>query len=287
MPIRSPVVAGRFYPSQRAECVREIESYLPDQLPPDLPQRIVAGIVPHAGWAFSGPTAAKVFAAIHARSAPSTFVLLSAMHGWGTMQPAVFGSGFWSTPLGEAAIDAELAQAVLAAGKGLLVDDPGAHRSEHSAEVQVPFIQHLFPQAQILPIMLPPDEQAVEAGQVIAEAVAAAQKEVAIIGTTDLTHYGAMYYGFAPAGTGAEALERTRANDARVIRLMLNMQAESIVPETRAHRNACGGGAVAATVAAARALGARQGTLLEYTTSHHVMPRGKATDFVGYAAVVF
>lgn len=287
MRVRSPVVAGRFYPARRADCVREIESCLPQRPSSDLPQRIIAGVVPHAGWSFSGPTAAQVYTAIHSQRSPSTFVLLSAMHGWNTIRSAVYGGGAWSTPLGEAPIDAELAQAVLDAGKGLLVDSPSAHDGEHSAEVQVPFIQHLFPQAHILPILVPPDEQAVEVGEVIARAVAAAEKDIVIIGTTDLTHYGAMYYGFAPAGTGAAALEWTRTNDARVIRLMLQMQAEGIVPETRAHRNACGGGAVAATVAAARALGAQKGVLLEYTTSHHVMPRGEATDFVGYAAVVF
>jgi AmmeMemoRadiSam system protein B len=68
---------------------------------------------------------------------------------------------------------------------------------------------------------------------------------------------------------------------------MLDMRAEEVIPETETHHNACGGGAIAATIAAARALGAQKGVLLEYTNSHQVMPRGPATDFVGYAAVVF
>jgi AmmeMemoRadiSam system protein B len=73
----------------------------------------------------------------------------------------------------------------------------------------------------------------------------------------------------------------------RVIDLIVAMEAEDIVAETATHRNACGGGAVAGTVAAARTMGAEKGYLLEYTTSHHVMPRGPATDFVGYASIVF
>ena len=184
-------------------------------------------------------------------------------------------------------MDEELATAVLEAGAGLLIDSPEAHSGEHSAEVQVPFIQHLFPEAKILSILIPPDEDAARAGEVVGRAVGAAQRSVAVVGTTDLTHYGKMYYGFAPAGTGDQALEWVRVNDERVIDLVLAMQAEEIVAETTAHRNACGGGAIAATVAAARTLGAEKGYLLEYTTSHHVMPRGPATDFVGYAAVVF
>lgn len=287
MRVRRPVVAGQFYPSDRTGCIRMIEECLPAQPLTGLPEMIVAGVVPHAGWVFSGPTAAKVFAAIKSQFIPETVVLLSADHRWGRFRPAVYGSGAWLTPLGEVEVAADLAQAVIREGAGRLVDAPEAHAGEHSAEVQVPFIQHLFPQARILPILVSPDELALEAGEAIARAIAAWGQRAVVVGTSDLTHYGAMYYGFAPAGTGERALAWARANDERVIRLMLEMRAEEVVPETETHHNACGGGAIAATIAAARALGAQKGVLLEYTNSHQVRPRGPATDFVGYAAVVF
>ena len=287
VPIRRPVVAGRFYPGDRAGCVEMIEECLPEEPSPDLPEEIVAGLVPHAGWVFSGGVAAKVFAAIKTQGAPETFVILSAMHRWGASRPAVYARGRWATPLGEVEVDEALAAAILKTGAGLLVESPEAHSGEHSAEVQVPFIQYLFPEAKILPILVPPEEDAVRSGEVIGQAADEAQRRIAIIGTTDLTHYGTSYYGFAPAGTGQQALEWVRGNDERVINLILSMRAEEIVAETAAHHNACGGGAIAGTVAAARTKGADKGHLLEYTTSHHVMPRGPATDFVGYAAIVF
>jgi AmmeMemoRadiSam system protein B len=287
LPVRPPAVAGQFYPGDRTSCVSMIEQCLPSEPSPDLPERIVAGLVPHAGWPYSGAVAAKVFAAIRAQGAPETFVLLSAMHRWGASHPAVYARGRWATPLGEVEVDEELAAVVLEAGAGWLIESSSAHSGEHSAEVQVPFIQYLFPGAKILPILIPPDEDAARTGEVIGQAVDLAQGSAVVVGTTDMTHYGAMYYGFAPAGTGEQALEWVRANDERVINLILAMQAEEIVAETAAHRNACGGGAVAGTVAAARTLGAGKGYLLEYTTSYHVMPRGPATDFVGYAAIVF
>jgi hypothetical protein len=198
----------------------------------------------------------------------------------------VYGSGAWLTPLGEAPIDEELAQALLAAN-GEFIDRPAAHASEHSAEVQVPFIQYLFPQARILPIMMPPDQDVVSAGKSLARTISTADRRVVVVGTSDLTHYGPSFYGFAPAGTGQAALEWVRDNDQRVIDLMLELKARKIVPETTAHHNACGGGAIAATVAAARKLGAEKGFLLEYTTSYDVRPQGIPSDFVGYAAVVF
>jgi AmmeMemoRadiSam system protein B len=185
------------------------------------------------------------------------------------------------------AIDEDLAQELLEEGQGALVDAPHAHAGEHSAEVQVPFIQFLFPEARILPIMMPPSHVVVAAGETIAHTVARSTREVVTVGTSDLTHYGARFYGFAPAGTGEAALEWVRGNDRRVIDLMLGLRAEEILPEANAHHNACGAGAVAATVAAARTLGSSHGVLLEYTTSHHVRPQGVASDFVGYTAVVF
>jgi AmmeMemoRadiSam system protein B len=287
MNVRQPAVAGRFYPARRVDCVRQIEEALPDQLPWDLPERIVAGVVPHAGWIFSGPTAAKVFAAIKSQMIPDTIVLISAMHSWGTMQPAVYGSGTWSTPLGQVEVDEELAQMIMDQSSGAFIDAPAAHQGEHSAEVQVPFIQHLFPEARILPVMTPPDEQAAPAGRAIGRVIAGSEKNVVVVGTTDLTHYGRQFYGHAPAGVGESALAWTRTNDQRIIDLMLKMDADGIVPEASAFRNACGGGAIAATIGAAEALGATTAKLLDYTTSHHVRPQGPAANFVGYAAVVW
>jgi AmmeMemoRadiSam system protein B len=287
LPVRRPVFADRFYPGDRTSCIKMIKDCLPAEPAPNLPEKIVAGLVPHAGWVYSGSVAAQVFAAIHAREVPETFVLLSAMHHWGASRPAVYVRGRWATPLGEIEVDDELATAILKANDGLLIKAPEAHSAEHSAEVQVPFIQYLFPEAKILPILLPPDEEAVRVGEVIGQEVRASQKPAVVVGTTDLTHYGKTYYGFAPAGTGEPALEWVRANDERVINLILALRAEEIIAETEAHRNACGGGAITGTVAAARTLGAEEGHLLEYTTSYHVMPRGPATDFVGYAAILF
>ena len=286
MRVRQPVVAGRFYPADEAACVKTIEECLPSQPAEGVPEHIIAGIVPHAGWVFSGPTAAKVFTALKSTASPQTIVLISAMHSWGGAKPAVYGSGAWASPLGLVQIDEELAQAVLEAAKGKVVDSPEAHSGEHSAEVQVPFIQYLFPDARILPILAPADKETVSAGPAIATAAHTAGRSVAVIGSTDLTHYGANYYGFAPAGSGESALQWVRDNDGRVVDLMLQMRAEEIIPETAANRNACGGGAIAATLSAARAMGATEGVLLEYTTSHDVMPQGVATDFVGYAGLV-
>ena len=78
-----------------------------------------------------------------------------------------------------------------------------------------------------------------------------------------------------------------RENDRRMIELALSMKAGNILKEAERNRNACGPGALAATVAAASAMGAEKGRLIEYTTSYDVMPEGEFQMGVGYAGIVF
>ena len=286
MPIRKPTVAGMFYPAQEAACRRQAQECLQGAPTAALQRPIVGGMVPHAGWAFSGPTAGRVFAALAAQGSPETLVLFGAVHSWGVGEASLYGAGSWRTPLGELAIDEELAQEVLRAAGGLVVNRPEAHTAEHSIEVQLPFIQVLFPQARILPIAMPPLPDAQEIGREVARAARTLGRHAPGIGSSDLTHYGPRY-GHAPAGVGERALEWTRHNDERLLDLVVQMRASEIVAEAGSHLNACGAGAVAAAIAYAAERGALEGVLLQHITSHEVMPMGRPTDMVGYGAVVF
>ena len=291
MQTRKPIVAGQFYPGQHDLCVDEISEYLEQKTPSEsLPETIVAGIVPHAGWTFSGQLAAMVFSAVKQQHEKvHTFVIFGAAHSYFGQSQAVYETGSWVTPLGEVAIDEELADAVLSSGTA--VSDPQAHSSEHSIEVQVPFIQHLFAGAKILPILVPPREQAVELGKVVGNIISAEEhKKIICIGSTDLTHYGPRY-GFTPMGVGDEALKwADSVNDRRFIDLALKLEPQGMLTSAAEHCNACGAGAAAAAVAAAKKLGSERGLLLAHTNSNEIMLRKMDTssaDSVGYAAIVF
>jgi hypothetical protein len=286
MPVRFPLVAGMFYPADRTSCHRQVEECLSSAPSAEVQSPIQAGVVPHAGWSYSGPTAGRVFAAIKGQGQPETFVLFGAVHTWEVTDAAMYSAGSWRTPLGDLAIDEELAQAILLGCKDLVVDEPQAHAQEHSIEVQLPFIKLLFPEARILPIAAPPSLQAPELGREVARVVRQSGRKAVAVGSSDLTHYGPRY-GMSPAGIGERALGWARQNDAHILDLAVAMRADEIVPEAQAHHNACGAGAIAAAIGFAAELGATKGTLLGYTTSHEVMPMGRPTDFVGYGAVVF
>lgn len=291
MQTRKPIVAGQFYPGQHDSCLSEINQYLgADFSNKLLPETIAAGIVPHAGWAFSGELAAMVFSAIkERRQKVNTFVIFGAAHSYFGQNPAVFDRGSWITPLGQIAVDEELAAVVLK--QMSLAGDISAHAAEHSIEVQIPFIQHFFAGAKILPIIVPPASQAIELGETLGSIISSEKdKKIVCIGSTDLTHYGPRY-GFIPKGVGADGVNWAHnVNDKKFIDLALKLEPEQLLVNSVENHNACGPGAAAAAIAAAKKLGKTEGVLLAHTNSNKIMLSKmgtSSTDSVGYAAIVF
>jgi hypothetical protein len=289
MLVREPVVAGLFYPANAASCRREVAELLRGISQAPLDGLPVAGLVPHAGWAYSGAVAAAAFAALTAGAPPEVVVLFGGAHRYLGRDVAVFSSGRWETPLGPVEVDARLAERVLGA-TSTIVEDAYAHEEEHSLEVQLPFVRYLFPEARILPFVVPPTDHAAIAGAAVARTLTAYRTRALILGTTDLTHYGPGY-GFIDRGLDDDAYAWMHAeNDGRFLELVCAMRTEEVIGEALVHRNACSGGAVAATMAAAAGLGARRGVLLAHTNSRAVVQgRGESPgdDAVGYAGVVF
>ncbi len=288
---RKPIVAGQFYPADKDECIDEIKQCI-EQAPLNmaLPEQIAAGIVPHAGWTFSGSTAAFVFSAIKKRHAKvDTFVIFGAAHGYIGYPPAVYDKGSWVTPLGEIGIDEELARAIVESKTA--VSDCDSHESEHSMEVQVPFIQYLFPDAKIVPVLTPPVEQAIRAGEIAGSLINSdTERKIVCIGSTDLTHYGPRY-GFTPKGTGKDALKWAMdVNDKEFVDYSVKMQPDKMLETAEKNYNACGAGAAAATVAASKAMGKTKGIVLAHTNSNEIILKkmgASSRESVGYAGIIF
>ena len=292
MSIRKPIVAGQFYPAEKDLCVGQIDKFLQQAaIDENLPKTISAGIVPHAGWSFSGALAAMVFAAIKKRHKKvDTFIIFGAVHNYFGKIPAVYDTGHWQTPLGQIGIDENLAKQILESGKA--INDISAHSYEHSIEVQIPFIQYLFPKAKIVPILTAPNQRAIKLGESVGEIINAIgpKEKIVCLGSTDLTHYGPGY-GFVPVGVGQKANRwASEVNDKLFIDLSLELKAEEMLASAAENYNACGAGAAAATVAAAKKGGKTKGVLLAQTSSSEIMLQmsGRAnSESVGYAAIVF
>ncbi|NUM36013.1 MAG: AmmeMemoRadiSam system protein B [Candidatus Brocadiae bacterium] len=279
--------AGFFYPAKKEECHKLLKECIPSSCSQVFETPVLAGIVPHAGWTFSGPTAGKVYHSISVDGKPDTFVLFGAVHIWGVDKAALWKEGKWESPLGSVEIDYEFCEQLLKSGSSWIEANSNAHIQEHSLEVQIPFIQYLFPNAKIVPVMIPPSVDAVKVGKCVASLLEKSNKNIVVLGSTDMTHYGSRFH-FTPAGMGEKALEWVKTqNDHRMIQLISGLEEDKIVEEATKNHNACGAGAIAATVAFAKARQRKSGKLLEYTTSWDVYPERKVDTFVGYAGFIF
>lgn len=281
--------AGGFYPTDARECELMIEKCMSGKTSGDieLPEPI-AGIVPHAGWVYSGPTAGKVFRAFHEKkSKPEIAICFGSVHVPGVRKPNAIRSGEWRTPLGNLPVNSGFSDKIFDMLGSNVTESNHPHEEEHSIEVVLPFLKKIFPDISIVPILVPPDDYAAVLGKELGGIAASYSEEIIFLGSSDLTHYGSRF-GFTPAGRGAGAVEWCKKeNDGPLLEMALTMNAEEVVSEARSNHSACGAGAIAATVAAARELGKKKGMLLEHTTSYDVKPDQGADSFVGYAGIIY
>ncbi|GBC63317.1 AmmeMemoRadiSam system protein B [Desulfonema ishimotonii] len=283
MSIRPANFSGTWYPDSASACEREIRSFL-SEYPSDAAEEetFVGGVVPHAGWFFSGSIACNVIHRLSRGEAPDVVVVFG-MHLHPGSRPCMMTEGAWETPFGELAVAEDLADA-LADRFRFRIETPERFISDNTIELQLPFVKYFFRSSKVLAIGVPPADQTLDIAYSVVEIAEQLGHRVRVIGSTDLTHYGANY-NFAPRGSGAEALDWVcNENDRKFIDALTAMNPAEIIREGLAHQNACCAGAAAAAVAAARKLGAKRARTVAYATSHDKHP---GDSFVGYVGMVF
>lgn len=286
MRTRKPAFAGSWYPGEAEECKRMIRSFLEqNRFAAKISGLAAGGIVPHAGWAFSGDLACRVIAHVRGDTAEPDpdVVIVFGMHLPPGEKPVMMTKGAWQTPLGEIEIQEQLADAV--AGKfSCAIETADNFVPENTIELQLPFIKYFFPDSRIVTIGAPPSQTALELGRFATKKAAEFNLSAKVIGSTDLTHYGPGF-NFTPAGTGPDAYQWVKAqNDRRVIDKMLEMDGPAVIEEGLSNQNACCAGAAAAAIAASKTLGATTGHLVDYSSSYEKNP---GSTFVGYGGIVY
>ena len=269
--VREPVVAGAFYPGNKEALSRNLEELFGEGLRVNQePLSSCAGlIVPHAGYIYSGPTAAVGYRHLAALGRPAWALILGANHTGLGRPISLAQDGNWRTPLGESPIASALADRLVQEGLEIA---PEAFDREHAIEVQLPFLQFLYgPSVPFVPVcvMLPSFPELKAAGEAIARVVRN-ESPGAIIVSSDFTHYEP---GEVARKKDRGAIERILALDTEGFHRKLVNESLSI----------CGGGAITALLSAAGALGWRSAELLSYATSGDVT--GDQSAVVGYAAI--
>ncbi|RLG02201.1 MAG: hypothetical protein DRN61_06900 [Thaumarchaeota archaeon] len=279
MKIRRPAVAGSFYKGDRDSLVKQIEWCFLHKLGPGSlprvdergPRHIIAMVCPHAGYMYSGPTAAHSYHKLASDGLPELVVLIGPNHSGIGAMVSVSDAELWRTPLGDVTIDRE-SSSNLVRKCGIAELDSEAHFYEHSLEVQLPFLQYLYGtrfKVVAITMMLQDISTCRDLGYSLAELLA--EKNAVIIASTDFTHY--------------EPYEVAREKDALAIKAILNLDAQELLNVVKRNNiSMCGPGPVATAIIAAKALNASNASLLSYTTSGDIA--GFKEEVVGYGSIV-
>jgi AmmeMemoRadiSam system protein B len=278
--VRTPAVAGRFYPGRAEDLLREVREFTSPSKTPIETGRIdaIGCVAPHAGYIYCGGVAGAVYSRL---KIPERCVILCPNHTGKGRPLAIMANTTWQTPLGEVAADADMAARLLRRFPAL-EEDSAAHRAEHAIEVQLPFLQASRPELKIVPIAIGTSDFDVlrGLGETLADVIADHREEdqkterqakVLIIASSDMNHY--------------ESDTITRIKDHKAIARVLAMDARGLWEVVlNEDISMCGFGPTVVMLTAAKLLGATSATLVKYATSGDVS--GDYDSVVGYAGII-
>ncbi|MFU8796489.1 MAG: AmmeMemoRadiSam system protein B, partial [Dehalococcoidia bacterium] len=256
MKARRPAVSGMFYAGSPEALQAQIEWCYTSELGPGvLPQvnsrgsrEIVAIVVPHAGYSYSGPVAAHAYRELAEDGLIDTAVILGPNHTGIGPPVSVWTDGAWTTPLGRVEVDEAVGRRL---SGGIMVDDETAHIREHSIEVQIPWLQHLYDSVRIVPIAMM--AQDIETARTVGKALSTLDNAPIIIASSDFSHY-------EPHSAAAE-------KDGSVIEAIISLDEQQLYERCQRLRcTMCGYGPVASAIVAARQMGVTKVSLLKYAT---------------------
>jgi len=277
--LRRPAVAGSFYDGDSKSLNIQIEKCFLHKIGPGkIPSTVLAGerkivglISPHAGYMYSGPVAAHGFYKMALDGKPDTIIILGPNHRGFGADISIMTNGKWGTPLGELEIDKDMAENILNNSKIIKVDNK-AHQSEHSIEVQLPFIQYIFNKdVKIIPICM--TRQDINTDIEIARSICSSvvNKNILIIASSDFTHY--------------EPQEYAQNIDKQAINAIIEFDPKKLYDIIyRQNLTMCGPGPITTMLITCKSLGAKKVELLKYATSGDIT--GMYNQVVGYASLI-
>ncbi|HUW69854.1 MAG TPA: AmmeMemoRadiSam system protein B [bacterium] len=274
MSIRPRTLPAGWYPTSK----REVEARLGAWSRADDVSRgegAVCGIAPHAGWTWSGRVAWSTWRS----AADADAIVVVGGHLPAGAPFLYYAEDGFDTPMGTIEADAELAAAVVKT-VGAIPDT----RADNTVEVHLAMAAARFPDLPVACFRAPADARASTLGQAIATYAAARKHRIFVVGSTDLTHYGASY-GFEPGGPAPGGFAWARRADDAIINAFEAIDTEQALMLAERDSSACSVGAAVVAMSYAKALGATSAHVLMRTASDQLAPG--ADSSVGYCSVVY
>ncbi len=277
--VREPVYAGQFYPADSIKLSKAIDYFLESAVKNDF-EKPIALIVPHAGYIYSGQIMADSYNQVK-NHIYDLIVILGTNHTTASFHKiGIYSGAGFQTPLGVSDIDKQAAEDLIKEDNDCIYNDE-IHAKEHSIEVQLPFIQHLFPNTKILPIVVgePNLKLCTKFGGALAKVLK--DRNALIVASSDLSHY--------PTFEDAESVDKN------ILEAISFMNPDLFEKEISSNMSkdisnlatcACGEGPIIAAMTAAKELGANNSSIVSYANSGNSLV-GNRDKVVGYGSVVF
>ncbi len=277
--ILKPLVAGRFYPADPDVLEHDVRRYVDEADINPTKKNVLAVLSPHAGYVFSGPVAGYSFRYVQDQK-PDTVLFIALSHQ-GIDGGCLLLGNYFETPLGRIPIDKELTNKILDQGNPISAD-PAPFQAEHSVEVNLPFVQTVFPDAKVAALLITHTEQDLcrQVGRKVADAIKSfPDKKVLIVVSSDMSHYPP--YNVAKA-IDKEMLSAIESLDPDVIHAELKRLNSD--PQNNVSCVMCGGAAMLTAVEAVLSIGASGAKTLCYRNSGD-SPMGEDHRVVGYGSL--
>jgi AmmeMemoRadiSam system protein B len=267
--VREPAVAGTFYPGEAEALRRDLDALFRNVKVPDHGGVIRGIIAPHAGYMYSGLTAASAYARLSG-ARYDTVVIVSPSHREAFGGVSVYSGSAYDTPLGTVPVNTLLRERLLAACPIVAATDTG-HKEEHAIEVHLPFLQTVLPPFQLLPIVM--GNQTREMCFTLGHALGSILRgeNALLVASTDLSHF---YSSRVANRLDSVVIEDLRRFDEKG--LMEDL--------AEGKCEACGGGPTVAVMAALKTLGAGTMEVVHHCNSGDIT--GDTSSVVGYVAAV-
>ncbi len=268
--VRAPTAAGMFYEGSPDALRRNIDEMLNRVKLPKVEGTLHAIISPHAGYVYSGFTAAHAYKLLEGKKYDCV-IAVGPSHQEYFDGVSVYPGDAYETPLGKVPVNTEVRLELLQAEKSIVVSAAG-HRKEHSLEVQLPFLQCVLGEFSVVPIIMGDQRRDLCRKLSFALARVMANKNILLVSSSDLSHF--------------HAYDEAVLLDKRVIRAVEDFNPDVFIDGLENESiEACGGGPIAVAMMTARQLGANRAEILHYCNSGDIT--GDKSGVVGYLAAAF
>jgi AmmeMemoRadiSam system protein B len=287
MLLKTNYFSGTWYPGSKKNCQNVINEFkCKTKIINDSNLFYKIGIVPHAGWFFSGQLTFNVIYNLYLKNKKPDHIFIIGGHLSQNDSIYILEECAIDTPFGKLKCKNNIIEKFFC-NIPFKYENPESCEPDNTTELQFPFIKFLFDGIPVSVMRFPPNKKIFEIAEKLFDYITKKKSNILVLSSTDLTHYG-FRFNFLPAGVGKKAVSWVKNNnDKKILNEAINLNSSNVLKCAINDSSACCGGSFAFGVHLAKLFNLPYGKIIDYFTSYDIAPEPNITDFVGYGGIIF